>query len=249
MTSAANASIAIALVLLLAPSLSGAQTLDAHGKGKDESLRLKRVVVLDLLASDVPNGLAQNLSELMVSTLREVSSEATVIAQSEIDAMLTLDQTKIMLGCTEASCLAEVGGALGADHLLTGKIGRIGSIFILGLKVIDNKRARVVRHRTLRVAGNEEALIDAIVRLATEMVTGEATTKPTVTAALAPPPLPPTTVLTARQPAEVDDGSSWYQKWWVWTLVGVAVAGAVTGVVLTTGEQEGGGSFRINIAP
>jgi len=46
---------------------------------------------------------------------------------------------------------------------------------------------------------------------------------PTAVGASAPPP---------EDPANVEEGSTWYRSWWFWTVVGVVAAGAVTGGVL-----------------
>lgn len=44
----------------------------------------------------------------------------------------------------------------------------------------------------------------------------------------------------APEGAAVSQGSPWYKKWWVWTIVGVVVAGAVTGGILyATSSQTG----------
>lgn len=57
------------------------------------------------------------------------------------------------------------------------------------------------------------------------------------------PPAPPPVVPPPEKPeAEEDDGGAWYEQWWLWTGVGVLLAGAaVTAVVLTTdlGEPSG----------
>ena len=40
---------------------------------------------------------------------------------------------------------------------------------------------------------------------------------------------------------------AWYEKWWVWTLVGVVVAGGTTAAVLTTNEPEQAPGFRTTV--
>lgn len=43
-------------------------------------------------------------------------------------------------------------------------------------------------------------------------------------------------------------GSPWYKKWWVWTIVGVVVAGAVTGgVIYAMSEQTGTVPFTVTV--
>ena len=49
----------------------------------------------------------------------------------------------------------------------------------------------------------------------------------------------------AATEGEVAESSAWYQKWWVWTIVGVVVAGAVTGGVIYAVSNQAGIVFII----
>ena len=42
---------------------------------------------------------------------------------------------------------------------------------------------------------------------------------------------------------------SWYEKWWVWTIVGTAVAGGVTGTVLIVNQEATTGTVYVTIEP
>ncbi|MCA9546530.1 MAG: PEGA domain-containing protein [Myxococcales bacterium] len=74
---------------------------------------------------------------------------------------------------------------------------------------------------------------------------------PTVVASAPPPRTPPPGLSTqppppparTRPPEDEDDDGAWYGQWWVWTLVGVAVAGgAVAGGYLLSQDEPGGGN-------
>ena len=62
-------------------------------------------------------------------------------------------------GCSEASCIAELGGALGARFLITGKFSRFGSRYVLLLKLIDIELGKAVNTASLQ-AGALEMLLD-----------------------------------------------------------------------------------------
>src|SRR5438309_267107 len=52
-----------------------------------------------------------------------------VTSRSEMQALLGLERQKELMGCSDestASCLAELAGALGADGVLTGTLGKVG---------------------------------------------------------------------------------------------------------------------------
>src|SRR5512145_1669985 len=72
---------------------------------------------------------------------KELTSAATSAAANEIDRlgvfrlttaeairdMLAFEKQRQMLGCTDAGCIAEVGGALGVDFIIAGKVTRIAA--------------------------------------------------------------------------------------------------------------------------
>jgi hypothetical protein len=70
---------------------------------------------------------------------------------------------KKMLGCAEdATCLAEIGGALGVDYVLTGSLGRLGNLTRVDLKLVDARKARVVARAGESVTGEEERLVSTV---------------------------------------------------------------------------------------
>src|SRR3974377_675727 len=86
---------------------------------------LPRVVILNISASGVSSELTATLSEVLVSAVREeMRGKATVIGQREITAMISLERQRDLLGCSDTACLAEIGGALGADQLVTASLGK-----------------------------------------------------------------------------------------------------------------------------
>jgi TolB-like protein len=85
-----------------------------------------------------------------------------VISKSDIQAMLGFQRERQLLGCTEdAGCIAEIGGSLGVDYVLTGQVGQIGSQFNISMLVVDSKKARVVTRLSSFCEANEDALVKA----------------------------------------------------------------------------------------
>lgn len=86
----------------------------------------------------------------------------TVITPKEIAAVLGLERQKQLLGCSDdgaSQCMAELGGALGVDAILTGSIGKVGSGFTVNLKLIDAKDASSLAVYSTRV-DTEDAVLD-----------------------------------------------------------------------------------------
>jgi hypothetical protein len=70
-----------------------------------------------------------------------------------------------MLGCADDGCLAELGGALGADFVLSGEVARIGSRDHVSLTLIDARRAKVAaRSAGFSDAGDDALAVAALAR-------------------------------------------------------------------------------------
>lgn len=122
----------------------------------------ERILVLDMTSTGVDPNLARNLSDILSLAVRRAAPSATVIGQSEVSAMIAVEKQRDVLGCNDdVSCLAQIGGALGADRLVIGNIGKVGDVHLLTLKLIDAKASVTLQHISEEVAGDEALLIEA----------------------------------------------------------------------------------------
>jgi hypothetical protein len=106
---------------------------------------------------------AQLLGDALAGELRRRPG-VSVLTQSDVSALLGVEKTRQMLGCTDSGCMAEIGGALGADRVVHGSVGRIGESLVVNLSALDPKRAAAAAALTerLRGGGEEEAFLDAL---------------------------------------------------------------------------------------
>lgn len=84
-----------------------------------------------------------------------------VMSRKDITNLLGFEKQRTMLGCSDASCLAEIGGALGVDYMFTGQVGQIGSQYHLSLQLVDVRKARVAVRSSRFSERNEDALLRA----------------------------------------------------------------------------------------
>ncbi len=143
-----------------------------------------KLVVMPLQASGLPASSVTILDELVADFVRRLG-EHQVIGKSDIDAMLGLENMKDQLGCDDVSCAAEIGGALGAERLLAGRVAKLGSNIIIVLKLIDASKQQVlnsVQHK----ATDDENRYDEAVRDAVQKLFG--LSAPAVTQATGGPP-------------------------------------------------------------
>ncbi|MBS2029269.1 MAG: hypothetical protein JST54_15310 [Deltaproteobacteria bacterium] len=67
-----------------------------------------------------------------------------VVTPQVIADLLGVERQRQLLGCSESSCLAEIGNALGADYLLSGQLGRLGDQYRIDLTLVDARRSQVL---------------------------------------------------------------------------------------------------------
>jgi TolB-like protein len=126
--------------------------------------RRPRVAVMELRPLGTEAVKAELLSEVALTEAAAVGG-LEVVGKSDINALLGLEKQKQMLGCGEdTACLAEIGGALGVDYLLTGSLGRLGALYRLDLRLVDAKKARVLDRAGESVTGDEEKLVATVQR-------------------------------------------------------------------------------------
>lgn len=171
----------IAMLLVAAPAVALAA---AGAKTK--------VAVMDVRnVQGVAEGTATILTDIVVSDIARAGHE--VISKGDIAAMVGFEKQKQVLGCgDETSCLAEIGGALGVDYMITGQVGQIGTQYRISLLLVDTKKARVAARAAEFCGQNEDELVRAAqATVAQLLVAVPVAGAPVVKREVKPVPLPP----------------------------------------------------------
>lgn len=95
-----------------------------------------RALLLDLSSHNVDEGTTRTIQSLVAVELQHYDA-LSVLTSEDIKRSLELEEARIALGCDEVSCLAEVAGALGAEIVLYGDIGKLDETLILNLSLFD----------------------------------------------------------------------------------------------------------------
>jgi len=129
--------------------------------------RTTKVVVLPLAAlGGVSRETAQLLGDALAGELRRRAG-VSVLTQADVGALLGVEKTRQMLGCSESGCMAEIGGALGADRVIHGSLGRVGASLVVNFSALDAKKGDAVASVSERLRGAEdEAFLDALPAIA-----------------------------------------------------------------------------------
>jgi TolB-like protein len=101
------------------------------------------------------------LGDLLSTEIRALGGYK-VIGKNDIRSVLRMEENKALLGCDDAGCLAEIGGALGVRWVVVGNVSRFGELYLLNLKIIDSQRVEVLVSAAERVKGGQEALVEAL---------------------------------------------------------------------------------------
>jgi hypothetical protein len=141
------------------------------------------ILVLDLtVGPEISPDLPRTLSEQLTVLVRVRNPQFRVLGMTDVREMIALEAQKARLNCQEVSCLAEIGGALGAREVVNGSLARIGGNFIVTLKRVNAKQARVLADATKQVPRDREGdLIDALRAEVAQLFPNQASAAPRTT--------------------------------------------------------------------
>ena len=133
-----------------------------------------RVMALDFAPGpELTPTAIQAMNETLSASLREQGFE--VITPADIAAALGLERQRQLLGCSESSCLAELGGALGVDYVCRGTVSVLDQDSLISLSLIEPKGTEVNHIRAHVPSRSPSELVMALEKLV-----------PTLTAAVKP---------------------------------------------------------------
>jgi hypothetical protein len=123
----------------------------------------QRVAVMDIQAREgVTKGVAQIVTDAIVADLRKGAPTLGLIASEDLRNLVGFQAQRERLGCQDTACLAEIGGALGVDELVVGSLAKLGTSYILDVRLIDARRAKVIAEANERLKnGTADDLLGA----------------------------------------------------------------------------------------
>ena len=123
---------------------------------------------------------ATTLAEMICVQVGQ-SNRYTLVTPEDIGAIDEELHRQLEGGCDEASCIAEIGGALGARYMITGKFSRLGSRYVLLLKLLDIEQVKAVNTTSIQ-ARSIETIADLLEPRITELLGGESSARSTAIA-------------------------------------------------------------------
>lgn len=121
-----------------------------------------RIATLQLEGSGVPPEMAESATLLVPTEVRRLRPDARVISSEDVRSLLTHQRSQMVLGCgNDPACMRDVGGKLGADEIVGGRLGKLGGIFVLEMRRVDARQARSIRSAT-RTVRSADSLVGAV---------------------------------------------------------------------------------------
>ncbi|MCK5689305.1 hypothetical protein KAI87_08545 [Myxococcota bacterium] len=93
-----------------------------------------------------------------------------VIGQDDIAAIVGFEQQKDLLGCDDASCFADIGGALGVDRIAIFKVALLGDDWAVTGKLINIAATKVERRTSAFIHGDTKSLLKGVPALVEELM-------------------------------------------------------------------------------
>ncbi len=112
------------------------------------------MLVFDLESQDLPASELATLSEELRAELARFEG-LQIISKNDIVRLLGVEQQRQRLDAKAVLQMTELAGALGAERLVCGTIGRVGEHQLVQLQLIDAPRAQVLR-RASHAAGQTD---------------------------------------------------------------------------------------------
>jgi hypothetical protein len=129
----------------------------ATNEAPPEKKKATRVLVMDLSNNGVEDRVIKTLSSLLTSELSTYPG-LEVLSGADVRRLIELEMERQSAGCADDSaCLAEVAGALGAEKVVFGDVGKLGDLMVINLTLYDAATNKSGRRSTLQ-AKNEEDL-------------------------------------------------------------------------------------------
>lgn len=129
-------------------------------------------------------GVSSGEAEIIADRLRiELfnTGGANMMERDQMQDILSEQGFQASGACTDEACMIEMGQLLGVERLVSGSIGKLGSMFLLNFRAIDVQTAKIIAVVSKDVTGGIEDVVKHLPDIARELVVTKAPGKPVET--------------------------------------------------------------------
>ncbi|HEX7511187.1 MAG TPA: formylglycine-generating enzyme family protein [Chitinivibrionales bacterium] len=135
--------------------------LDVEEKKPVVPAKQPKIAVLSVQSSSMSKENLERVSDFVAEEFEKKSS-GKVLFLEDIRTMLQTENMGKLLSCFSDSCISQIGNAIGADIVIIGGIGQLGSNYLFSLKMVDVLRDNVISRTSVRVSGDAGKILDEI---------------------------------------------------------------------------------------
>lgn len=181
------------------------------------------VAVMPLETSEVTPGEAQLLGDAIGTKLQE-SGSFRVMERSQMEKILSEQGFQQSGSCNGTECAVQMGQVLGIDRMVVGSVGKLGSAWVLNLRMVSVGTGEVMASSSRSQKGE---IADLLTELAPQAVS-DLTARSAAGAK------------TAKGSEKPADGQKSSSAWVWWTLGGLAVVGGGAAAAVLLLSDDGG---------
>lgn len=135
------------------------------------------IAILQFDAANIPDAEVRILTDRLSTELINIGT-FNVVERSIMEEVLQ-EQGFQQSGCTSNECVVEVGKLVGVEQMVTGSMGKIGSIYTISARLIDVETGRVLSQKSIDCPCPIETLLMSTMKdLATGLASDDAIGRP-----------------------------------------------------------------------
>jgi len=166
---------------VLAAVVCSSIALSAPPAGKPAASTKPTIAVLNLKnTAGVSAGEAEVISDRLRNEIFR-TGVVDVMERDQMQAVLAEQGFQKSGACTDEGCMVEIGQLLGVKSIVTGSLGKLGSMFMINMRAVDVQTGKLTRAISKDIKGDIEELVDILPELAGQLVGSDTP---------APPPRP-----------------------------------------------------------
>jgi hypothetical protein len=136
------------------------------------------VAVLDFQAAgEQMKGVGESLADLCRDAVLE-SGRFILIERESIKAILDEEDFASTFDCDDTKCLVDFGKKLRAQKIIHGRVNKVGTSFLITIKILDVSSTEVEGLKTAEVSGGLEQALHFVQPVTCEILRKSLSTKP-----------------------------------------------------------------------
>ena len=125
------------------------------------------LAVFDFEVGGISDSEASQIQDKLINEFVNIG-KFDIVERKYIDAVL-MEQDLQQTGCVADTCLVQIGKIAGAEQIVVGSLGKVGTIFAVSARIINVETGKAIGSVSLEFQSIEVMLTDGMVRVAREL--------------------------------------------------------------------------------